>query len=187
MYMTTALIIIDVQNAILTGLGTPERQPVIDAALDGVVARLAEVKARARTAGAPVILVQHDGPDGHRLRVGSDGWRLRAEIAPGASDIVVHKTACDSFYATDLEARLKALGATHLVVGGCMSQYCVDTTVRRAVSLGYDVTLLSDGHMTADMGSLTFDQITAHHNAVLDGFDAGAHLVRLQASNGIAF
>ncbi len=184
--MTTALIIIDVQNAILSGLASAERQPVIDVALDAVVARLAEVKARARAAGVPVILVQHDGTDDHRLKTGSDGWQLRAEIAADVGDIVVRKTACDSFYATDLQARLDALGATHLVVGGCMTPYCVDTTVRRAVSLGFDVTLLGDGHMTTDGHSLTFDQIVEHHNSVLDGFDAGAHHVCLQACAGIA-
>ena len=185
--MTTSLIIIDVQNAILRGLASEQRRPVIDAALDAVVARLAGVKARAKAAGVPVILVQHDGDDDHRLRTGGEGWRLRTEIAPAAGDIVVHKTASDSFYATDLQARLDALGATHLVVGGCMTPYCVDTTVRRAVSLGFDVTLLSDGHMTTDGHSLTFDQIVEHHNSVLDGFDAGAHHVRLQACSGIAF
>jgi len=46
-----------------------------------------------------------------------------------------------------------------------MTQYCVGTSVRRAVSLGYDVTLAEDGHLTADSESLTFDQIIAHHNA----------------------
>ncbi len=185
--MTTTLIIIDVQNAILSGLASAERQPVIDAALHAVVARLAVVKARARAAGVPVILVQHDGSGDHRLRTGSDGWRLRAEIAPLPGDIVVRKTACDSFYQTDLQARLDTPGATHLVIGGCMTPYCIDTTARRAVSLGYDVTLLEDGHMTADLNGLTFDQIIAHHNAVLGDFDAGAHCVRLQACAGIAF
>lgn len=60
-----------------------------------------------------------------------------------------------------------------------MTQFCVDTTVRRAVSLGYDVDLVSDGHMTADFGGLSFEQIIAHHNALLDGFDAGLHSVRI--------
>jgi nicotinamidase-related amidase len=58
-----------------------------------------------------------------------------------------------------------------------MTQYCVDTTVRRAVSLGYDVTLVADGHMTADSGALGFEQIIEHHNALLGGFDAGPHSV----------
>jgi len=185
--MTTALVIIDVQNAILGGLATAERQPVIDAALDETVARLAALQAQARLAGVPVILVQHDGSIGHRLETGSDGWALRAEIAPRAGDVVVHKTACDGFYETDLEACLNRLGITHLVVGGCMTPYCIDTTVRRAVSLGYDVTLVADGHMTVDTDRLTFDQIIDHHNAVLDGFDAGAHHVRVHAGHGIAF
>ena len=38
-----------------------------------------------------------------------------------------------------------------------MTQYCVDTIVRRAVSLGYEVTLVGDGHMTADSDALTFE------------------------------
>jgi len=60
-----------------------------------------------------------------------------------------------------------------------MTQYCIDTTVRRAVSLGYDVVLAADGHMTADTDALLFEQIIAHHNALLDGFDAGGHAVRV--------
>jgi len=92
-----------------------------------------------------------------------------------------------AFFETDLEARLKERGITHLVVGGCMTQFCVDTTVRRAVSMGYDITLLADGHMTADMGALTFDTIIAHHNMVLDGFDAGAHTVTLRPISDIRF
>jgi len=61
-----------------------------------------------------------------------------------------------------------------------MTQYCVGTSVRRAVSLGYDVTLAEDGHLTADSESLTFDQIIAHHKVLLDGFDAGKHSVRVE-------
>ncbi len=35
------------------------------------------------------------------------------------------------------------------------------------------MTLLGDGHMTGDKGALTYDQIIAHHNTLLNGFDAG--------------
>ena len=63
----------------------------------------------------------------------------------------------------------------------------LDTSVRRAVSLGYDVTLAEgDGHLTADTESLTFDQIVAHHNALLDGFDAGEHSVRVEPFDRIS-
>lgn len=185
--MPSALLIIDVQKAILRGKGNKQRQPVIDAALDIVVNRLAEMQRKARAHNVPVILVQHDGDTNHRLAKGTDGWQIRGELRPAAGDVLVHKTACDAFFETDLKERLKERRIGHLIIGGCMTQYCVDTTCRRAVSLGYDVTLLADGHMTADMGDLTFDQIIAHHNEVLDGFDAGAHAIHVAAANEIQF
>ncbi len=171
--MTKALLIIDVQNAILSGKAAPARQPQIDAALNETVARLRILKESAAAAGVPVVLIQHDGDAEHRLAVGTAGWVIRDEIAPAEGDVVIHKKSCDSFFETDLAERLEERSATHLVIGGCMSEFCVDTTVRRAVSLGYNVTLIADGHTTADSGALTFPEIVAHHNETLDGFDAG--------------
>ncbi len=185
--MTTALVIIDLQNAILAGMASPDRQREIDAALDVTVARVADVQTRARDANMPIVVVQHDGAPGHRLQVGTDGHGLRREIVPRSGEITVHKTACDAFYGTDLQEVLAAQTVEHLIISGCMTQFCVDTTVRRAVSLGYDVTLLSDGHTTADMGGLTFEQIIAHHNALLAGFDAGPRRVTLQTCAEVTF
>jgi len=185
--MTTALLIIDVQNAIVQDSAAPERQKQIDAALDSMVSRLHSVQQRARAAGIPVVLVRHDGGPGDPLARGTAGWQLRAEIAPLAGEPVVDKSSCDSFFETDLAARLQALSVRHLLIGGCMTQYCVDTTARRAVSLGYDVTLLEDGHGTADMGDLTFQQIIAHHNRLLNGFSAGAHAIKLRRAEDVEF
>ncbi len=177
--MTKALLIIDVQQAILKGSASPERQADIDARLDEVAARLGDLKRQAEAAGAPVVLVQHDGDRGHRLEVGGAGWRFREEIAPRSDTVVVHKRSCDAFHETDLNQRLIDLGVDHLVIGGCMTQFCVDTTTRRAVSMGYDVTLLEDGHTTSDFGPLAVEQIIEHHNRILSGFDAGARVVQV--------
>jgi nicotinamidase-related amidase len=185
--MTTALLIIDVQTAILAGKGTPERQPVIEAALEAMTERLAALQAKARSVGVTVILIQHDGTAGHRLETGSAGWTLCPKIAPQKGDIVVHKSYSDSFFATDLNAQLIRHGVDHLVIGGCMTEYCIDTTIRRALSMGYDVTALTDGHTTADANGLGFDQIITHHNAIFDGFDAGAKSVILKACADVAF
>ncbi|WP_413722347.1 isochorismatase family protein [Sodalis sp. RH24] len=185
--MTTALLIIDMQNHILHGLADAARQPLLDRRLGEVAQRLAALQLRARAAGAPVILVQHDGDGDHRLARGGEGWRIRADLGPAPGDIVVHKRSCDSFYATDLADCLQRLGVTRLVAGGCMTQFCVDTTVRRAVSLGYDVVLAGDGHTTADSGALGFAQIIAHHNALLDGFNAGPHSVSVRQAGEIEF
>lgn len=174
----TALVIIDVQNAILNPPGT-ERRIQNRVALDKVVERIAALIAQARRQDIPVVLVQHDGGLGHRLERGTPGWQIRPEISPAPGEPVIHKRACDSFFETTLAAELEARNIGNLIIAGCMTQYCIDTTVRRAVSLGYDVTLVADGHMTEDSGALTFEQIIAHHNAVLDEFDAGSHSVRV--------
>ncbi|MBY3447536.1 cysteine hydrolase family protein [Rhizobium laguerreae] len=183
--MTKALLIIDEQNAILSGKALPERQPQVDAAFDETIARLAALQEKARQAGAPIVLVQHDS--GHRLAVGTPGWALRDEVAPRQAEVVVRKKSADSFFETDLAERLDERSVTHLVIGGCMSQFCVDTTVRRAVSLGCDVTLIADGHTTGDTATLTFSEIIAHHNETLDGFDAGKATVEIRPAAEIAF
>lgn len=175
----TALLVIDVQRGILNDPKLAHKKEN-DKALDETVARIARLIERARTASVPVIYVQHDGGPGHRLEPGTSGWPIRPEIAPQHGEPVIRKRACDAFFETTLRADLAAGSITQLVICGCMTQYCIDTTVRRAVSLGYDVVLVADGHMTADMGALRFEQIIAHHNAVLDGFDAGEHEVRVR-------
>ncbi|EPE98260.1 cysteine hydrolase family protein [Rhizobium grahamii] len=185
--MTTALLIIDVQNAILAGKSSPERQPIIDAALNETVSRLQSLRTEAHRVGAPVVLVQHDGDPGHRLAVGTDGWAIRPELSPVNGDTVVHKKSSDSFFETDLADRLAERNVTHLIVGGCMTQFCVDTTVRRAVSLGYNVTLVADGHTTADSDTLNFADIVAHHNETLDDFDAGNARILVRPIEDIRF
>ena len=180
----TTLLVIDVQRGILETPHTAREKEVAQA-LDKTVVRIAGLIARARTALVPVIYVQHDGSPGDRLEPETTGWPIRSEIAPQPGERVIHKRACDAFFETTLDADLTAAGITRLVVCGCMTQYCIDTTVRRAVALGYDVVLAADGHATADTETLRFEQIIAHHNATLDGFDAGKHKVCVSPSSDI--
>lgn len=185
--MTKALLLIDIQNAVLEGMGADDRVPVIQQAYDGVTKRLAAVLGKARSETVPVIIVQHDEAEGDPIARGSKGWEIRAEVAPLPGELLINKEACDAFFETPLEAELRSRGITHLVIGGCVTPFCIDTSVRRAVSLGFDVTLISDGHMSGDNGVLGFEQIIAHHNAVLGGFGAGPHGVRLSKAADISF
>lgn len=179
----TALLLVDMQRDILLGKGGPAAL----AALQETVGRLAGLLERARRRGFPVIHVQHDGPLGHRLERGSPGWEFRPELAPRSSEPVVHKRSCDAFFETRLPEILEAQQIRRLVIGGCMSEYCIDTTCRRAVSLFRDVVLVSDGHTTGDGPELSFAQIVAHHNRVLDGFSAGRWSVRTVPSAEIGW
>jgi len=71
-----------------------------------------------------------------------------------------------------LQGVLQSRGVEKLVVCGLQSEYCVDSTVRRALALGYPVTLVADGHTTMDNAVLKAAQISAHHNVTLSGIDS---------------
>ena len=66
--------------------------------------------------------------------------------APLEGERLIVKTASDCFHETPLQEEPRRLGVTHLVVSGMQTGFCVDTTRRRAISLGLDVTLASDAH-----------------------------------------
>lgn len=183
--MATALVIIDVQNAVLDNSASPDRQPLVDKAQTEMVLRLQGVLSRARAQATPVFFVQHNDPPGDPLATNSTGWRIRKELTPNVGEPVVQKASSDSFHDTDLHQQLQAANIDHLVIGGNATQFCIDTTCRRAVSLGYDVVLLADCHMTGDGGDLRFDQIVAHHNATLNGFTAGQRRIIVTASPNV--
>lgn len=157
----TALVIIDVQ----VGLLKDENWPVYDGA--GLVTRLKGVIDRARAANVPVIYVQHCGGEGDPIHPSQPGFAIAPEIAPQPGELVVQKKHPDSFQDTPLQQELEQRGIKRLVIGGMETPMCVDTTTRRAYSLGYKVTLIEDGHSVPTYGSLTAAQIIAHHNATL--------------------
>src|SRR4051812_35369207 len=126
--MRSALVVIDVQIGILEGPPAafePER----------LLANIGLLISRARAARAPVVFVKHDGAPSHRVAKGSPGWAIAPQIAPIAGDSVVHKRECDAFYETELNAVLRSHDVKCLVVAGLMTQFCIDTTCRRAFSL----------------------------------------------------
>lgn len=157
--MKTALLVIDVQHALCVG-------DYAAAGIDGVIERINALSARARAAGLPVVLIQHEEADGP-LQYGSEGWQLAPRLVTAPGDLRLRKTAPDSFHRTELQDLLQQRGVTDLVVCGLQSEFCVDSTARRALALGYPVVLVEDGHSTLDNGVLSAAQITAHHNATL--------------------
>jgi nicotinamidase-related amidase len=158
----TALVVVDVQVAVIAGEAEHH-----DA--EGVLGRIAGLIDRPRAAGTPVIYEQHESEGYAPMKVGADGWQVHPAIAPLPEEPRVRKRACDSFYDTTLQSELTMRGIRSLVVCGCDSDYCVDTTVRSALSHGYDVTLVGDAHTTSDSDVLTAAQIIAHVNSTLDG------------------
>jgi nicotinamidase-related amidase len=167
----SALVIIDVQVG-LVKLLSPTLQ---DRVLPNIVALLS----KARSSETPVFFIQHDGAKGHPLEAETAAWAIHPAILPLGGEQIIRKKASDSFFETKLAEELQMAEIRHLVIAGAMTEYCVDTTCRRAVTLGYDVTLVADAHLTADSSVLTAPQIVAHHNLVLNGFAAGIHSIKV--------
>jgi len=95
--------------------------------------------------------------------------------------------ATDSFHRTALQAVLSGLDIDRFVIRGMQSDFCVDTTTRRALSLDYPVTLVSDAHTTLDNEVLSADQIIRHHNATLGNIHSFGVKVTLAAARDVAF
>jgi nicotinamidase-related amidase len=155
-----ALIVIDVQKGLLSDSGK-----VYDA--EGVLTRINQLVSRARTHGVPVIFVQHQGEAGHPLEKPSEGWQIHPATGYRPDDVVIEKRNCDAFQDTELQSQLEASSISNIVLAGMCSDYCVDTTCRRAFSLGYDVVLASDAHTTLSKDHMSAEMIVQHHNVIL--------------------
>ena len=154
---TTALLVIDVQQGLCEGEG---------AAWDceGLFASINTLSQGARAAGCPVIWVQHQDA---QLVPDSPAWQLPAALQTVVTDLRIRKTTPDAFLRTPLLHMLQQHGVQRLVVCGMHTEFCVDTTVRRAMALGYPVTLVGDAHTSAGHADATPQQVIAHHNTTL--------------------
>jgi nicotinamidase-related amidase len=174
----TALVIIDVQLGLFDEAYGEDRE---------ILERIQALIARAHAAGSPVVYVQHNGRAGHPLESGAPGFPIHPSIAPTEGDLVVQKAVSDSFYETTLQRELEARGVTHLVIVGAQTEFCVDTTCRRAASLGYRVTLVADGHLTGDQDPMKWNQVVAYHNAILPKLVTPNVPIKVQPTAAIVF
>ena len=161
--MTDALIVIDMQQGSF-GPTSPRH----DAA--GLVGRLNLLASAIRAANGSVVFIQHDGPPGDAHHPHAPGWRLLPNLRVRPEDTIIRKQSCDAFLHTSLDDFLRARAIDRLIVTGCATDYCVDTTVRSALGRGLPTIVPSDGHTTADRPHLPAGKIIEHHNAIWADF-----------------
>jgi len=150
----TALLVIDVQNAVVQN--AHQR--------DAVVANIARLVDHARSDRVPVVWVQHS--DEHLVK-GSDPWRIVPELSPGDAEPRIDKSYGDAFEATSLETVLAGLRVGRLVIAGAESDACIRLTLHGGLTRGYDAILVSDAHTTGDRtkwGAPPPAQVIAHTN-----------------------
>lgn len=137
--MTTALLVVDVQNDVMSTSVNSEQ----------VVATISSLVDRARAAGVPVVWVRHHAEQ--ELVKGSPGWEIVPELVPADGEPIVEKTFGDSFAETDLEPVLKERGVDALLLCGAQTDACVRSTFYGGLYRGYPMTLVTDAHTTEDM------------------------------------
>lgn len=129
------LLVVDVQVGVMAEVWQAPR----------VTANVALALARARAQGVPVIWVQHQNQE---LQAGTPAWQWVPELQPAADELLIAKQYNSAFEDTPLEAQLAARGATHIVLAGAASNWCIRATAYGALDRGFDLTLVSDAHGT---------------------------------------
>ena len=154
----TALIVVDLQKGIVS---LPTAHP-----MDGVVKNASDLADVFRQRGLPVILVNVDGgapgrtDQAPRMRDFPSDWtELVTELKQQPSDHTVTKRTWGAFTNTDLEAYLKQLGVTQVVIVGVSTSAGVESTARHAHENGFNVTLaidaMTDTNADAHINSIT--------------------------------
>ncbi|MFJ9035893.1 cysteine hydrolase family protein [Streptomyces sp. NPDC102406] len=165
-----ALLVIDMQHDMLPIMHRP-------AETIGVIAAL---RSRARAAGVPVVTVQQGG-----------AGPVVPELVPSSDESTVTKSTADAFLRTELDAALRGLGVTELLVTGFATENCVETTARQALSRGYDLVLVADGHTTSVRPPTTdfapADLSIAHHNEIYRHLDFPDRHIRVTPAAEIDF
>jgi len=142
--MTTALLLIDVQQAFDDPAWGPRNNP-------GAEAAIARLLAAFRAKALPVFHVKHDSVEsGSTLRPDRPGNALKAEALPLAGEPLFSKSVNSAFIGTDLETSLRARGIGALVIAGFITNHCVSTTARMAGNLGFETTVVEDACATFD-------------------------------------
>lgn len=80
----------------------------------------------------------------YQLAQDADAAQIMPAVAPQAGEAVLDKTTNGGFASTKLDLYLRALRTVSLVVAGCWTNACVETTVREAADRGYLCSLAAD-------------------------------------------
>lgn len=148
----STLIMVDLQNTYTRGVMELENvQPAIDEA--------AALLDRARTAGIPVIHIQHDGGAGSPYDVRAEIGAIVDRVAPRDGEPVIVKNFPNAFTATDLHDRLAP--GSNLVLAGFMTHMCINSTARGAFSLGHRPSVVAGATATRALPGVDGDRVAA--------------------------
>ncbi len=156
-----ALVVVDMQAGLLDG--PPKHE------LKGVIQRINAVAALVRRLGGTVVWIRHCGKAGDGFAPHEPGWAFLPELDRRPEDLEVEKTLNDAFAGTSLHQGLQAIAPDRVLIAGWATDFCVDATVRSAVSHDYHVVVVGDAHTLSDRPHLAGPAVIGHHNWVWSG------------------
>jgi nicotinamidase-related amidase len=160
--MKEALIVIDVQEAFWA-----DTNKILYNG-DTIVDNVNFIIDKHRKADNLIIFIQHTSDDPNdAFCKGSKTWILRKGLNKKENDIVVLKYSWDAFLNTNLKEILEknTIDTIHFV--GIQTDFCVDTTLRNAYSLGYKKNYIyKNAHTTFDDSAIKAEQIIKHHECI---------------------
>ncbi|MEM1503665.1 cysteine hydrolase family protein [Domibacillus sp. 8LH] len=146
--MSKGLIIIDIQNDYFPNGKMELSQP------DKAAATAAKILEWFRqNENETIYHIQHvaHAPELGFFLPDTEGVHIHHTVSPKENEIVIQKHFPNSFLQTELESKLKEKGVTQLVIVGMMTHMCIDATVRAAVDLGFETTLIEDACATKEL------------------------------------
>lgn len=160
---TTAVVLIEYQND-FTSQGGVLHDAVADV-MDstGMLDKTQQVVQAARAAGATIMHapitftagyqeisahpygILKGVVDGNAFVKGEWGAAIVDALAPQEGDIVIEgKRGLDTFASTNLDFILRSKGITTIILGGFLTNCCVESTMRSGYENGYQVVTMSD-------------------------------------------
>ena len=140
----SALIMVDCQNTYRHGVMQLTN-------IEPAILEAKKLLEMARDLNVPIIHIQHDAGVGSPYDVSAEIGAISAEVAPKNGEDVIVKNYPNAFIATDLEAKLKALGIENVVLAGFMTHVCINSTARGAFNLGFKPTVVASACATRSL------------------------------------
>ncbi len=196
-----ALIVIDVQNGFVSKGGSYNLLGMDTAQYERIIPRIKDLITKCRNAAIPVCYTQavreSSGidlltrthqilPKAREERImkkpicvrGTWDAEIVDDIKPLSDDQIVIKRRDSAFRDTEIGVWLRSLGVDTLIFCGIDTSICVETSLREAFNLGYDVVLISDATASSNHKHYesTLENVKGYYGLVMDLQELSSHL-----------
>ncbi len=203
-----ALIVIDVQNGFVSKGGSYDLLKMDTSNYRAVIPVIKELIEISRAAGIPVFYTQavreSSGIDlltkTHKILPKSREERIMKkpicvrgtwdagivdDIKPAARDHIVIKRRDSAFHDTEINVWLKSLGIDTLIFSGIDTSICVETYLREAFNIGYEIILISDATASSNRKHYesTLDNVRGYYGLVMELKEFYRYLPQTQANS----